>query len=82
MKKYSTLIQQDKLEGEGYGIYGTPTVYVLLPKSANVDLTEIKKLQAQIPESIKLTEDCGNYIVMVPGSYPYSYFKTILDSIK
>ena len=82
--KYAAAIQQDILEGTSYGVMGTPNIYILLPKSATVDLNAILALQLQVPDGsgIKITEDCGYHIILVPGAYPQSIFKTILDSVK
>jgi protein-disulfide isomerase len=76
--KYADVISQSLQAGQGYGVQGTPGVFLLLPKSK----TDLKALQSIVStQGLSLYQDGDNLVVLVPGAYPYSAFASILNTV-
>jgi predicted DsbA family dithiol-disulfide isomerase len=81
---YTSEINDDFVDGQGYGVRGTPSNFLIIPKD-NVDETTLKNavssLNQQYGEGISLFMDSTDYTVMVPGAYPYEAFEAVLKVV-
>ena len=81
---YVEEIAADMNEGRGYGVQGTPSSFIIISKS-DVDeasiMAAVDDVNAQYG-GITLFENDNEYIVMVPGAYPYDVFSTIIDTVE
>jgi protein-disulfide isomerase len=77
-------INDDFVAGQSYGVQGTPSNFIIIPKN-KVDETTLKNavsgLNQQYGEGISLFMDSTDYTVMVPGAYPYEAFDAILKVV-
>jgi len=77
-------INKDLSEGQTYGVRGTPSSFIVIPKSMISQETlqgAMDALWAQYGEGISVYEDSTTYSVMIPGAYPYATFDTVLSKI-
>jgi protein-disulfide isomerase len=78
--KYATDIAASETEGQGYGVQGTPGVFVILPKS-KTDVATLKTVIASYGQGMTLYQDSDHVTVFVAGAYPYSAFSAILNTV-
>lgn len=82
--RYDAQISQDAQEGSSYGISGTPSFVIILPKTANE--AKLLAVLGEYPDYssqgiLSLSRDPqGNYIFFVKGAFPYLLFKEVLDA--
>ncbi len=70
-------INADEAAGQGYGVQGTPGVYIKIPKG-KIDLAT---LQGAAGNGLTVYENQDEYVVFVPGAYPYSTFDAVLSKV-
>ncbi|MBU0585914.1 DsbA family protein, partial [Candidatus Micrarchaeota archaeon] len=81
---FSAQISEDIADAQRYGIKGTPSSIIVLPKTANE--TKLIRILSANPEYtskgiLALAKDTeGNYVFFVKGAFPYSIFTSILES--
>jgi protein-disulfide isomerase len=86
--KYTNAIAADESEGQRYGVQGTPGTFLLLPKS-KVNAEEIKTTFTALNDQFRqqggeiyLFENSNEYVVLIPGAYPYSAFDAFLSKVR
>ncbi len=83
-QSHASEINADFVDGQSYGVRGTPSNFLIIPKG-KVDETTLKNavssLNQQYGDGISLYMDSTDYTVMVPGAYPYEAFETILKTV-
>jgi protein-disulfide isomerase len=83
-QSYVSEINDDFVAGQTYGVGGTPSNFLIIPKD-NVDETALQgaldSLNQQYGGGLTLFEDATHYTVMVPGAYPYDAFDTVLKTV-
>lgn len=78
-RKYLDDVAKDYTAGIEYGVSGTPTTYILLPKN-KTNLSEIEELPDTYPNYITIYENENEYIVKVVGAFEYELFPIIFGS--
>lgn len=81
--KYTSAITADENEGQRYGVQGTPGTFLLLPKN-KVNEQQIKSTLSEVNTQIgglTLYENNAEWIVFVPGAYPYAVFDAFLSKV-
>ncbi len=74
-------INSDYLEGQAYGISGTPTTFIIAPKD-KTDLTKILAVKDAASDYVGLAKTpTGDYLIMVVGALPYSIFNELFGAI-
>ncbi len=82
--KFSSQISADKSDASMYGISGTPSSLIILPKTANE--TKLLAILSSNPSYVQqgylsLSRDPdGNYVFFIKGAFPYEIFQKALDS--
>lgn len=82
--KYDSEVSDDTSAGKLYGIVGTPTSLIILPKST--DEAKLVSILSAYPDYsgrglISLSRDPeGNYVFFIKGAFPYTIFQQVLDS--
>jgi protein-disulfide isomerase len=71
-------INSDENTGVQYGVQGTPGVYIKIPKG-KVDLASIQSVATS--NQLTVYDGGTDYIVFVPGAYPYSTFDAVLSKV-
>lgn len=77
-------IADDFADGQSYGVQGTPSNFLIVPKSKMTEATAkgvMDDLNAMYGEGIILFEDANDYTFFVPGAYPYEAFDAILSEV-
>ena len=83
-KKYESAIQADEQTGAGYGVQGTPSNFLVIPKAkiSQTDLqSAISSLNSQYGQGITLYVNSDTYVVLIPGAYPFAAFDTVLSKV-
>ena len=70
-------INSDETAGTGFGVQGTPGVFIKIPMG-KVDLAA---LQSVAGNGLTVYQGQGEYVVFVPGAYPYSTFDAVLSKV-
>ena len=81
----SAKITADQAQGQSYGVGGTPSNFLVIPKGkiAEADLNSaVGALNAQYGAGIELFVNSDTYVVLIPGAYPYSAFDSVLSKVK
>jgi protein-disulfide isomerase len=82
--KYFEDISDDFADGQSYGVRGTPSNFLLIPKDK---ITEEKMtgvvddLNTMYGDGIDLYENSDEYVVFIPGAYPYEAFDTVFTAV-
>lgn len=86
--KYASAIAAEESEGQRYGVQGTPGTFLLLPKN-KVNAEEIKTTFTALNDQFRqqggeiyLFENTNEYVVLIPGAYPYSAFDAFLSKVR
>ncbi|MBD3210819.1 thioredoxin domain-containing protein [Candidatus Micrarchaeota archaeon] len=77
------LIGDDFAEGQGYGVQGTPSSFLIIPKdriSGDSINAAVENLNSAYG-GVGLAENEDEYIIFIPGAYPYDAFETILKEV-
>lgn len=86
-KKYADAIQADYGVGQQYGVSGTPSFFITIPKTKVTKeelIAVVDPIRNSLPPQqrdlvIPFEDESGNYGVMIAGAFPYSTFKSVLD---
>lgn len=82
--KFDNKISADIADSQIYGISGTPSSIIILPKTiSEAKLLEIlaKNEEYSSRGLISISRDPnGNYVFFIKGAFPYSLFKEVLDA--
>lgn len=81
---HSSEISADMAEGQSYGVGGTPSNFLLIPKGkiSYSDVTSaVSSLNSQYGDSIELFENDNEYVVLIPGAFPYAAFDAVLSKV-
>lgn len=81
--KYASTIMADEAEGQRYGVQGTPGTFLLIPKN-KVNADQIKSTLNDVNTQVgglTMFENSDEWIVFVPGAYPYSVFDAFLSKV-
>jgi hypothetical protein len=77
-------IADDFADGQSYGVQGTPSNFLIVPKSKMTESDAkgvMDELNSMYGEGIVLFENANEYSFFVPGAYPYEAFDTILSEV-
>jgi protein-disulfide isomerase len=83
-KKYESAIQADEQVGSGYGVQGTPSNFLVIPKSkiSQADISgAVDSLNSQYGQGMVLYVNSDSYVVLIPGAYPYAAFDAVLSKV-
>ena len=83
-KKYESAIQADEQVGVSYGVQGTPSNFLVIPKAkaTQSDLqAAVTSLNSQYGQGIQLFVNSDTYVVLIPGAYPYAAFDSVLSKV-
>lgn len=79
-----TVINAELSAGQAAGVGGTPASFITIPKSMigkDVLEAQINATNAALQGELSFSESGDNYVVLVPGAYPYSAFDDILSKV-
>ena len=77
-------INADLSAGQAAGVGGTPASFITIPKSMiakDALEAQINATNAALQGDLSFSESGDNYVVLVPGAYPYSAFDDILSKV-
>ncbi len=78
-------INADEAEGQTYGVQGTPASFIIVPKSKISNDTISSAVSALNQQygagALTLYENTDDYIVLVPGAFPYAAFDAVLSKV-
>jgi predicted DsbA family dithiol-disulfide isomerase len=78
-------IAADQADAQTYGVGGTPASFIIVPKakiSAAAMQAAVDALNSQYGKgALTLFENSGEYVVLVPGAFPYAAFDGILSKV-
>ncbi len=77
-QNHSAEINSDEAAGQAAGIQGTPGVFIEIPKG-KADLASLQSVAGS--NGFTVYENQDQYIVFVPGAYPYSAFDAVLSKV-
>ncbi len=81
---YLSEIQAAYTAGQRAGVQGTPSSFIIIPKG-NIDEATITGVMSALASKYgggpTLFENDNEYIVMIPGAYPYEVFDAILSAV-
>ena len=83
-KSYVSDISSDTKDGTAYGVQGTPGAFIIIPKNkiSKSDLEQgLKLVGQQFGSPFPAAENNNEYIVFVPGAYPFASFDLVLSKI-
>lgn len=80
---FASQMSQDVQAGQAYGVSGTPSSLIVLPKTANE--TKLLAVLSANPRyagnGLSLARDSqGNYVFFIKGAFNYGIFQSVLDS--
>jgi protein-disulfide isomerase len=77
-------ITNDFSDGQSYGVQGTPSNFLIIPKSKMTEATAnsvVDSLNDTYGEGIILFENDNEYTFFIPGAYPYEAFDAVLSKV-
>ncbi|MBI5636104.1 DsbA family protein [Candidatus Micrarchaeota archaeon] len=74
------IVQADEDAGAGYGVSGTPSVFLV--SSKDLDYSQIQALESASDGLVKVLQEKNGAVVQVAGALPYQYWQTILGALK
>ncbi len=77
-QNHTAEINSDESAGQANGVQGTPGVFIKIPKG-KADLASLQGVVSS--NGLSLYEDQDEYVVFVPGAYPYSTFDAVLSKV-
>jgi protein-disulfide isomerase len=83
-RKYESAINADMAQGQSYGVSGTPSNFLVIPKSkiSDADIKgAVSSLNSQYGQGIELFVNSDTYVVLIPGAYPYAAFDAVLSKV-
>jgi predicted DsbA family dithiol-disulfide isomerase len=81
---YAGQIDADILQGQSYEVGGTPSIFIIIPKST-ISQSEIQEsvtsLNNQYGAGVVLYVNPDTYVVLIPGAFSYSAFDSVLSKV-
>ena len=82
--EHTSEINADFSAGQSYGVQGTPSNFLIIPKSkiSEVEIRAVMdSLNSEYGEGIVLFENSNEYTVFIPGAYPFEAFDTVFKAV-
>ncbi len=77
-------IAADLATGQSYGVGGTPSSFLIIPKSKMSEDDAkgvVASLNSEYGGALELYENSDEYTILIPGAYPYEVFDAVLSKV-